>query len=233
MALKPSARDNFVYLTAALLAALFLVAIMEQFTATFGGRLVKGLLLLALTGALWSVRQQTGAFRSGLVVLGGFLILELASYWLDLTELRLLQLAILFLYFGSMAWLAVKQVLFLPGAIDANRLLGAISVYLLIGLQWAVIYLAILEIEPAAFNGTEPGSWSQIFHEIVYFSFVSLTTLGYGDISPAIPITRFLVYLEAIVGQLYLAIMIASLVGIGISNRTSIGDSPQQPPSGE
>jgi len=222
MALKPSERDNFVYLTVALLLVLFLIAIAEQFTATMGGRFIKGMLLVALTGAMWSVRHHGGAFKSGLLVLGGFLFLELASYWLDLTELRLLQLTLLFLYFGSMAWLAVKQVLFMTGPIDANRLLGAVAVYLLIGLQWAVVYLAILEIDPTAFNGTEPGSWGQSFHELVYFSFVSLTTLGYGDISPASPVTRFLVYLEAIIGQLYLAIMVAGLVGVGISSRTSV-----------
>ena len=227
MALKPSERDNFVYLTVALLAVLFLIAVAEQFTATMGGRIIKGILLATLTGAMWSVRHRAGAFKSGLLVLGGFLVLELASYWLDLTALRLLQLSLLFLYFGSMAWLAVKQVLFMAGPIDANRLLGAVAVYLLIGLQWAVIYLAILEIDPAAFNGTEPGTWGQSFHELVYFSFVSLTTLGYGDISPAGPIARFLVYLEAIFGQLYLAIMVAGLVGIRISNRTPTAEKTE------
>jgi hypothetical protein len=54
---------------------------------------------------------------------------------------------------------------------------------------------------------------------------VSLTTLGYGDISPATPITRYLVYMEAIVGQLYIAIMIAGLVGAGISH---LGDKKRQ-----
>ncbi len=55
----------------------------------------------------------------------------------------------------------------------------------------------------------------------MYFSYVSLTTLGYGDISPDTPFTRFLVYLEAIFGQLYLAIMIAGLVGVRIAHATS------------
>ena len=65
----------------------------------------------------------------------------------------------------------------------------------------------------------DPGPWLETLPEFVYFSFVSLTTLGYGDISPATPIARFVVYLEAILGQLYLAIMVAGLVGIGISDR--------------
>ena len=74
-------------------------------------------------------------------------------------------------------------------------------------------------MDPNAFNGAEAGPWLESIPEFIYFSFVSLTTLGYGDISPATPVSRFVVYLEAIAGQLYLAIMIAGLVGISISDR--------------
>ena len=221
MALNNPKRDNFVYLTIALLALLFVVAVAEELGPTITTYLVPATLALALSGAMWSVRSHESIFKSGLAVVGAFVLLALAGFWLDSTELRLLQLAVLFLFFGSMAWLGVKQVLFMDGPIDGNRILGAIAVYLLIGLNWAVVYSAINELDPGAFNGTEPGQWLESFAELVYFSFVSLTTLGYGDISPNTPLTRFFVYLEAICGQLYLAIMIAGLVGIRIADRTS------------
>lgn len=57
--------------------------------------------------------------------------------------------------------------------------------------------------------------------ELAYFSFVTLTTLGYGDISPVTPFARALVNLEAIFGQFYIAILVAALVGIHISSRTA------------
>ncbi len=90
-------------------------------------------------------------------------------------------------------------------------------------------------MKPGAFTSVEPGDWPQSFPEFVYFSFVTLTTLGYGDISPVGPFARFLVYLEAICGQLYLAIMVAGLVGLRIAAATprqqaSNEASPAEPP---
>ena len=87
------------------------------------------------------------------------------------------------------------------------------------GLIWAVIYLLLGLMIPGAFNGQGATPWYNNFPDFVYFSFVSLTTLGFGDISPAVPVARFLVYMEAIVGQFYIAILVASLVGIRISDQ--------------
>jgi voltage-gated potassium channel Kch len=70
---------------------------------------------------------------------------------------------------------------------------------------------------PGAFNGLEQVIWYENFADVAYYSFVTLTTLGYGDISPVIPIARFLVYMEAIVGVFYMAILVASLIGIRTS----------------
>lgn len=226
MALKISVRDNFLYLTFALLALLFLIAAAEQFAATINRQLVITALVLTLGGAMWTLKHHRRAFRTGLSLVGCLLVLELVDHGFPRLEIRLLQLALLFLYFASMAWFAVRQVLFMEGHINANRLLGAIAVYLLIGLNWAVVYMAVLEVSPAAFNGiTVADAWGYSFNEFVYFSYVSLTTLGYGDISPASPVARFLVYLEALTGQLYLAIMVAGLVGVGISKR-GLEDQP-------
>ena len=63
--------------------------------------------------------------------------------------------------------------------------------------------------------------WYENFADGTYFSFVTLTTLGYGDISPVTPVARFLVYMEAIVGVFYMAILVASLIGMRVSARQS------------
>lgn len=77
--------------------------------------------------------------------------------------------------------------------------------------------MAIAEVTPNAFNGLNATHWYETFPDLVYFSFVSLTTLGYGDIGPVAPLARFLAFMEAMLGQLYIAIVVASLVGIRIA----------------
>jgi voltage-gated potassium channel Kch len=87
----------------------------------------------------------------------------------------------------------------------------------LIGLNWSLLYLFLAQTIPGAFNGLEQLVWYDNFADAAYYSFVTLTTLGYGDISPVTPVARFLVYMEAIVGVFYMAILVASLVGVRIS----------------
>ena len=212
-------RDNLRYLAVALLVLLALVAVAEQTAAAWGRGMMQGGFLLVLSVAMWTVKERRGLFRIGLGILGALVLTTMAGYWLSHAGLRLMQLGLLLGLIGGIAWLAFKQVLFTAGPIDANRLFGAISIYLLLGVMWAIVYVGILEVDPNAFNGAEAGPWLESIPEFIYFSFVSLTTLGYGDISPATPVSRFVVYLEAIAGQLYLAIMIAGLVGISISDR--------------
>ncbi len=211
--------DNLRYLAVAVLVLLALVAVAEQTAAAWGRGMMQVGFLLVLSVALWTVKERRGLFRIGLGILGALILTTMASYWLSHAGVRFLQLGLLVGLIGGIAWLAFKQVLFTAGPIDANRLFGAISIYLLLGVIWAIVYVGILEVDPDAFNGAEAGPWLESIPEFIYFSFVSLTTLGYGDISPATPIARFVVYLEAIMGQLYLAIMVAGLVGIGISDR--------------
>jgi len=85
------------------------------------------------------------------------------------------------------------------------------------GLILTLMYLFIAQAIPGAFNGVEQMVWYDNFADVAYYSYVTLTTLGYGDISPVAPIARFLVYMEAVVGVFYMAILVASLIGVGIS----------------
>jgi hypothetical protein len=99
--------------------------------------------------------------------------------------------------------------------VTAELVYGAINVYLLIGLSFAFILALVEFIQPGSITGLESLSVSDdSIIPFLYFSFVTMTTLGYGDISPATGPAASLVYVEAIVGQLYVAIMIARLVGL-------------------
>jgi hypothetical protein len=115
---------------------------------------------------------------------------------------------------------------YLLGGAQVNRetILASILLYLLFGFALSLVYLAILLIDPASFAGKisiDAGSADSVaaaLRELIYFSFVTQTTLGYGDISPTGDLSRTTAVLQAITGQLYLAIVIARLVGLYISS---------------
>jgi len=115
------------------------------------------------------------------------------------------------LFFCGMAYAAARQVLF-TRSIEWNTIVGTVAVFLLLGLIGSLVHLVALEFWHEGFNGIEYQNWNDNFGAMTYFSFVTMTTLGYGDISPAIPITRTLVYLQAITGTFYMAVVVASLV---------------------
>ena len=96
----------------------------------------------------------------------------------------------------------------------ADRITGAVVLYLLIGLVWAVAYGILDEHSPGAFTGAGSEEGEYGLGRWVYFSFVTLTTVGYGDISPVARAARSLAMLEALIGQLYPAVILARLVSL-------------------
>ena len=107
----------------------------------------------------------------------------------------------------------------MDSTISANRITGAVAVYLLLGVFWAVAYTVTELVSPGSFSGFETGGHAEWDSEWLYYSFVTMTTLGYGDIAAQSPIARLLAYLQAIFGQLYIAILVAGLVSAYISNK--------------
>jgi len=103
------------------------------------------------------------------------------------------------------------------------RLMGAVVLYLLIGLEWGVIYSILYSYWPGAFAGALDAAGYPL-ERWIYFSFVTLTTVGYGDITPVTTAARSLAILEALVGQLYPAVILARLVSLPPDPRRS-GDS--------
>lgn len=102
------------------------------------------------------------------------------------------------------------------GPVTSRRIQGAIAVYLLLGFTWAQAYELVALWHPGAFAGAVDGRGSLPF---TYYSFVTLTTMGYGDIMPVHPLARALAVLEALTGQLYLTILLARLVSLELRSR--------------
>ncbi|MGR9085929.1 MAG: ion channel [Gammaproteobacteria bacterium] len=130
-----------------------------------------------------------------------------------------LALVVVFLLFSiSSAVIATRHV-FGGTQVDRNLIYGAMCVYLLMGLIWAILYGLIFQFLPGSFNGIEGVDGKAPMDTLLYYSFVTLASLGYGDITPVSPLARTLAYLEAIGGQLYIAIMLAGLVGLFLNAR--------------
>ena len=88
------------------------------------------------------------------------------------------------------------------------------AVYFLIGFLWSFLYIVVTISDPGSISFPDS---ELIPGEIFYFSFVTLTTLGYGDITPESMMARNLTIIEATIGQIYLTVLVARLVGLHIS----------------
>ncbi len=124
------------------------------------------------------------------------------------------------LAFVLMLAVIVTFQVFRPGSVTVHRVQGAICVYLLVGLAWAYAYGTVDLLNHAAFRiAAYDASGTGRVGMFRYFSFVTLTTLGYGDILPISPVARALATSEALFGQLYPAVMIARLISLEILDR--------------
>jgi hypothetical protein len=159
--------------------------------------------------------------RSAAVVVSVLLIAGIAAHvvdnWISGTSLDgvegVLDLAVI----SILAGLILAQV-YRAGPVTRQRIEGAIAVYLLLGLIWAQVYLLVLYFDPGALQGVS-GLETHRTSRLVYFSFVTLTSTGYGDVTPVTPPAQSLANLESIVGQLYPAILLARLVSLTVSSR--------------
>lgn len=109
---------------------------------------------------------------------------------------------------------------FREGEVTTHRVQGAVAVYLLLAMTWSFAYALIAVLDPNAFQESGvPNAIEVDNHRYMYFSFVTLTTLGLGDILPMSPMARLLVILESIIGQLFPVILIARLVSLELYYR--------------
>ncbi|HVJ74896.1 MAG TPA: potassium channel family protein [Casimicrobiaceae bacterium] len=116
------------------------------------------------------------------------------------------------------------------GRINLHRIVGACGTFLLLGLVFAQAYKLLALFVPHAFAiGGAPAEAGAMDYRYIYFSFITLTSTGYGDITPLHPYARSLAAFEAIAGQLYLAVLIARLVGLEMEWREAQRDAGRTP----
>jgi len=123
------------------------------------------------------------------------------------------------LTFLALTWV-VAHAVYAPGRITFHRLQGAAVVYLNIATIFAAVFSLIWDLNPAAFtNLPAPTGGPDELATMLYFSFTTLTTTGYGDIAPVDPFARSMANLESILAQFYLAITVARLVTLELEDR--------------
>jgi Ion channel len=144
------------------------------------------------------------------------------------TVLRLRQPSNLDIFLEASAWLiagltlstVVARAVFASGKITFHRVIGAVLLYLTIGLIFVSLYSYVAIAIPNAFTGLGPLEDNlAVVSNMIYFSFVTLTSVGYGDIVPLHPYARALANVEAIIGQLYPATLLARLVTLELEHR--------------
>lgn len=199
-------RRRFAWLLALLLAAVGVDPVLE--TLGLRGRALEWMLALALLAAAagsWRARVS----RVFLLCIGAALAAWLALHLARFGPGPSFGPALLGGAGLAMAAFLLAGVL-AAGRVDAERVCAALCVYLLAGIAFGGFFAALEALAPGSLAGAGPID----LDDAVYFSFVTLATLGYGDITPAASATRALAVLEAVFGQLYLAVLIARLVSL-------------------
>jgi len=131
--------------------------------------------------------------------------------------------------FATLAWV-VAQAVFAGGRVTTHRIRGAIVLYLNFAMIFTAAYRLVLELSPGAFHGVavavgpDGPSEQGTLATMLYFSFTTLTSTGFGDIVPVHPIARSLANAEAIIGQLYPATLLARVVTLELQFRRVRGD---------
>ena len=182
---------------------------------------VEGLYVqIAFTGllivGLWSFHKSRRWFIAGIVLATASAITAIANVFAHGDLLVFATMAILIAFCLMSLLIALRQVL-LNDDIDLNRLVGAICVYLLFGFMFGLIHILTAWLLPGSYAGIGSPQAGDQGVNYMYYSFVTLTTLGYGDISPIRPLARAVAYIEAVIGVFYVAILVGALVGLMLS----------------
>jgi hypothetical protein len=190
-----------------------------------GGALLRtGWSLLILAGLLIASRNRN-ALWIALVIAIPVLVLRWTASHSDLPAVRIAESVSSALFLAFTAGVVLKSIFF-ERRVTLDEILGGVIVYLLIGVIWAQLHHALELANPGAYllgdvalAATSSGADGDLVLTFLYYSFTTLTTLGYGDIRPVTHAARMLSTSEALIGQLYVAILIARLVGSHISQR--------------
>jgi voltage-gated potassium channel len=209
-------RHRFIFLLAMLLFMLAVVPFLEGFSGlrTFFNVFLSAVLVSAVYALSQKIRH--------LAIAAVLAIPMLISIWYDYvvpSDALFLIGRICGVLFMAFIIFHILSHIFKQQEVTRDTIAGAAAVYLLLALMWTFIYFVLERLQPGSFaiSTAETLEEQNIF---IYFSFVTITTLGYGDITPVTYLARSMAILEAVVGQLYLVVLVAWLVGMYVSKKS-------------
>ena len=168
-----------------------------------------------LISGMYAVSQKRSTFITGLIIGLPALAIQWVTYFVKTPVLPIVH-ELLMIAFSTYLGCAIIRYIFREEEVTFDLIHGAICVYFLIGFMFTYIFSALEVAHPGSFAISKADlTHSQYFS---YFSYVTLTTLGYGDITPVSNTARSMAVLESMSGQLYLAVTIARLVGLHIAH---------------
>ena len=218
MGIRPSRENNFSWLLGALVLILFCSALVNQLQLSGARVLINISLIVTVILVVWSMETSRDSWfklKVGVgVLLLGLMLLDSAYNFVELAPFQLIGMFVFFTITIQIAW---GQVMF-TGNVSRNSILGAICIYFLIGLWFTFAYMIVEYFFPNSFRGLDSEFWQQDLGAFSFYSMVTLTTLGYGDITPLAPMARFLAYMQAVVGVFYTTVLVASLIGLRLAN---------------
>ncbi len=207
---------NYTYLLVGLLLLVLVNPFAEQFLPASWAGYISNVAALAILLGLWSLGGHTQLYRYGLGLALGAIAGTLLSIVFGIPLALILGQFLILTFCVMSVWLALDDIFNRSSVVTSNQIIGALCVYLLFGVIWAFLYEFVEYFSPGSFKGLDSRDGGQAF---VYYSFVTLTTLGYGDVVPIRPVAMALAYLQAVFGQVYLAVLVAGLVGMRVSSQ--------------
>lgn len=206
--------NRFYFLLAGLLIVLLIAPSLTELYPGITGVLLTVTLLIAV----FSMSESKQYRRLAWFLVVTKVVLTGIGYFEDGVGMFVGETIVLFAFFVLATVFSMKRVLE-GDFVDMNRIAGAISIYMLIGLVWGSVYFFLALLNPDAFRGltdlavSERAHMHSTYMDLLYYSYVTLTTLGYGDVTPVSRGAQSLAYLEAICGVMYVAVLVSALVG--------------------
>jgi len=202
---------GFVWMFAISIITLITIQLTGGFT--WEGKFIHrtGFFLFTLIAVRSSLLSSVGKLV-GYGIASAILLLAIVMIWIETQELNLLYTLLVTSYVVYIIALVVSQI-FASQVVTTYKIAGGVAVYVLLGHIWATLYLSVYIIQPDSFQYAGGlVADDEAVKQLSYFSFVTLTTIGYGDITATNSIARIFVMLEGLLGQLFPAIFIAKLV---------------------
>jgi len=216
-----------------LLLVLLVLMVLQPTIDTFAGKiLLEVLFIAALFAGLRAIEIKKGLLGFEVVLLLASLALGVAGPLLGYANLFFLGVAGRALFMSLVA-LTILFDLFRDRKVSGDTLAGAVCVYLMIAFISAYCFLLIEFMVPGSFSFTQGAARMQLwisreFYPFFYFSMVTMTTVGYGDMSPVTTVARTFATLEALAGQVYLTILVARLVGMHLVHQGKVDAGGKQ-----